>query len=288
MDLLSLYLLTVGLAAGSEWRLWGIPLGFLLWWDCQQLLSQALLSVSSLGVICIWLPCLAHHDFLFLFCNVFQIRFFLLPSQPSVSGFNYLTCTCTLLRSRSSFLSAAFPLTVTLPSLHTASLPEASSFPSHTSCSSSQLHPVQVQVFCSKAPALPRPSISFYSWTPLQPSKRPDSVYTMLQHLANPVNSVKSSVNHLDVLSTSRQTSGLTEESHYIDGGWLLKKKWNWPDVLALHRHTIVSNIFLNSLSAQLSSHLEHDLSPWWHVFFSFQIMVKTSPCHEVVLGCSD
>lgn len=53
MDLLSLYLLTVGLAAGSEWRLWGIPLGFLLWWDCQQLLSQALLSVSSLGVICI-------------------------------------------------------------------------------------------------------------------------------------------------------------------------------------------------------------------------------------------
>jgi hypothetical protein len=49
----------------------------------------------------------------------------------------------------------------------------------------------------------------------------------MLQHLANPVNSVKSSVNHLDVLSTSRQTSGLTEESHYIDGGWLLKKKWN-------------------------------------------------------------
>lgn len=59
-----------------------------------------------------------------------------------------------------------------------------------------------------------------YSWTPLQPSKRPDTVYTMLQHTVNSVNSVRSSVNHLDVLSTRRQTSGLTEEIYCVDGGF--------------------------------------------------------------------
>lgn len=82
----------------------------------------------------ILLPCLAHHDFLFFFCNAFQIHFFLLPSQHSGSGSNYLTHTCTLLRS--PFLSTAFPLAVIFILSTQISLPEAS-FPPHTSCSGS-------------------------------------------------------------------------------------------------------------------------------------------------------
>ena len=67
-------------------------------------------------------------------------------------------------------------------------------------------------------------------------------IYTMLQHLVNSVNSVKSSVNHLDVLSTRRQTSGLTEEI-YADRVFFFL---NWIDQMFWHHvDTSLSPAFL-------------------------------------------
>lgn len=113
----------------ADWRpgpgLWMEALGegsfgdSLLVCSCGETASSCfprLRGLQSWGDV-ILLPCLAHHDFLFFFCNAFQTRVFLLPSQHSGSGSNYLTHTCTLLRS--PFLSAAFPLAGYFYSLHT-------------------------------------------------------------------------------------------------------------------------------------------------------------------------
>lgn len=141
-------------AAASEWRLSGGGGGVPCWFTPVGRLPAAAfpgLAVSSLGVMCILLPCLAHHDFLFSSCNVFQIRFFLSLSQHSGPGFNHLTCTCALLSS--SFLSAAFPLTVILSSPHPAFSSTAHLVQRLPSC-------IQSRSSARKLPSLPRPSVS--------------------------------------------------------------------------------------------------------------------------------
>lgn len=150
------------------------------------------------------------------------------PKPDSGPGSNYLTHTCTLLTS--SFLSTTFPLTIFFFHIVVRILFLKHHFhhtppPAASNCIKSKL---QVPSHCLDHYLL-------YSWTPLQPSKRPDTVYTMLQHAVNSVNSVRSSVNHLDVLSTRRQTSGLTEEIYCVDGGFFFLNSvdqmfWHYVD----------------------------------------------------------
>lgn len=95
------------------------------------------------------------------------------PKPDSGPGSNYLTHTCTLLTS--SFLSTTFPLTIFFFRVvrilflkhHFHHTPP----PAAPSCIKSKL-----QVLCSKAPFHCLGHYLLYSWTPLQPSKRPDTM----------------------------------------------------------------------------------------------------------------
>lgn len=162
------------------------------------------------------------------------------------------------------------------------SLPEAS-FPPHTSCSGSQLHPGQALVFCSKAPLTAQTIYLSYSWTSLWPS----NVLTVSVQCYN-IWLIQSTLSNLQLiiwmlcLQDAKHLDWLKEFTTLMEVGF--SKEWNWPDVLALHWHIIVPNIYLNSPSAQPFLHLEQDPSPQCHVFPFFQIMVKM-PCHEVLLG---
>lgn len=128
-----------------------------------------------------------------------------------------------------------------------------------------------------KPPLTARTIYLLYSWTSLQPSKRPDTMSIQCYNICL----IQSTLSNLQLiiwmfcLQDAKHLDWLKKFITLMEVVFFFFLKLNWPDVLALCRHNAVSYICLNSLSAQPSLHQECDLYSQCHVLFSFQIVVK-------------